>query len=48
MRHSFRLFQELTGLTASAAVVEAVEWWPDSGRARLVHTDEDDATERRA
>jgi hypothetical protein len=37
MRHSFRLFQELTGLTAASAVVEAIAWWPASGRARPVH-----------
>jgi hypothetical protein len=34
MRHSFRLFQLLTGLTAKAAVREAIAWWPASGRAR--------------
>lgn len=30
MRHSFRLFQELTGLTVASAVVEALAWWPDA------------------
>jgi hypothetical protein len=30
MRHSFRLFQLLTGLTVKSAVVEAVAWWPEA------------------
>ncbi len=33
MRHRFRLFQELSRLTAAAAVREAIAWWPESGRA---------------
>jgi hypothetical protein len=34
MRHGFRLFQLLTGLTAKAAVKEAIQLWPTAGRAR--------------
>lgn len=34
MRHSFRLFQLLAGLTVKSAVVEAVAWWPDSSDGR--------------
>jgi hypothetical protein len=34
MRHSFRLFQALTGLTAASAVGEAVAWWPEAGYER--------------
>ncbi len=29
MRHSFRLFQELTGLSVASAVLEALAWWPE-------------------
>jgi hypothetical protein len=39
MRHSFLLFQRLTGLTAAAAVREAIAWWPESGCARLLSPD---------
>jgi len=31
MKHSFRLFQELRGLTAAAALAEACERWPEAG-----------------
>jgi hypothetical protein len=47
MRHSFRLFQLLTGLTANAAVREAVAWWPESGRARPLSPDETSKQEGR-
>jgi hypothetical protein len=43
MRHSFLLFQRLTGLTAGAAVREAIAWWPESGRARPLSPDGLDA-----
>lgn len=34
MRHNFRLFQALTGLTVASAVVEVAAWWPDAGDGR--------------
>ena len=38
MRHSFRLFQELTGLSVSSAVLEALSWWPEADIPRQVGT----------
>lgn len=34
MRHSFRLFQELTGLSVASAVLEALSWWPEADMPR--------------
>ncbi len=34
MRHSFRLFQELLGVTCAAALREACAWWPEADPER--------------
>jgi len=36
MRHSFRLWQELLGISASSAIVEAVRRWPTTATGELV------------
>lgn len=33
LRHCFRLFQELIGLSVSSAVLEALAWWPEADAA---------------
>jgi hypothetical protein len=38
MRHSFRLFQELTGLSVASAVLEALSWWPEADMPRRTGT----------